>query len=77
MVIGSLDEFRVDNGINEQKFSSFELFRRNMVNPEVITFDELFERARFIVRHSEEEESFAEEDDDAGMDFVDDGDIPF
>jgi hypothetical protein len=28
------------------------------------TFDELFERAKFIVRHSEEEESFAEEDDD-------------
>jgi len=77
VVVGSLDEFRTDQGTNEQKFGSFELFRRNMVNPEVITFDELFERAKFIVRHSEEEEPFAEEDDDAGMDAAAEDDIPF
>jgi len=76
VVVGSLDEFRTDQGTNEQRFSSFELFRRNMVNPEVITFDELFERARFIVRHSEEEESFVEEGDDVGMDIAADDDIP-
>jgi len=77
VVVGSLDEFRTNQKTNEQRFSSFELFRRNMVNPEIITFDELFERARFIVRHSEDEESFAEEDDDAGMDIAADDDIPF
>lgn len=55
VVIGSLDEFITDDGVNEQKFSSFELFRRCIVNTEIITFDELFERARFIVQHSESE----------------------
>ncbi len=30
------------------KRNTFELFRRNTVNPEVLTFDELLERARFI-----------------------------
>lgn len=53
VVIGSLQEFAVDGGINEQKYSSFELFRRNVVSPEIITFDELYERARFIVLHSQ------------------------
>ncbi|WP_417825597.1 Shedu immune nuclease family protein [Thalassospira povalilytica] len=52
LVIGNLDSFRVDAGVNEAKFRSFELFRRNTLNPEIITFDELFERASFIVNHS-------------------------
>ena len=33
--------------------NSFELFRRNLTNPEILTFDELYKRARFIVEHSE------------------------
>lgn len=37
------------------KKSSFELFRRNLKNPEVLTFDELLERARFIVAESGEQ----------------------
>lgn len=49
LVIGSLAEFETEGGINEEKYSSFELFRRNMVTPEIITFDELFERASYIV----------------------------
>ncbi len=53
VVIGSLEQFITKDGINEQKFSSFELFRRNIVNPEIITFDELYERAKFIVQHSD------------------------
>jgi len=57
VVIGCLDEFRTDKGVNEQKYSSFELFRRNIVNPEIITFDELYERAKFIVQYSEAENS--------------------
>ncbi len=51
LLIGSLQEFMEENGINEEKFSSFELFRRNMVNPEIITFDELYERAKNIVNN--------------------------
>jgi len=32
---------------------SFELYRRNMNHPEVITFDELYQRAKLIVEHPE------------------------
>lgn len=49
LVIGSLGEFQTPHGINEEQYSSFELFRRSLTAPEVITFDELYERARFIV----------------------------
>jgi len=34
------------------KKNTFELFRRNVVNPEILTFDELFERAKFIVEQT-------------------------
>ncbi len=34
--------------------NSFELFRSHLHRPEIISFDELFERARFIVEQSEE-----------------------
>jgi hypothetical protein len=51
LVIGSLAEFRTPGGVNEPKFRSFELFRQNTWRPEIITFDELLERARFIVEH--------------------------
>jgi hypothetical protein len=51
LVIGSLEQFQTDRGINVPKFRSFELYRRHTWRPEVITFDELLERARFIVEH--------------------------
>jgi hypothetical protein len=53
VVIGCLEQFASDKGVNEPKFSSFELLRRQMSSPEVMTFDELYERARFIVEASE------------------------
>ena len=47
LIIGNLGEFISENEtVNEQKFSSFQLFRRNIVNPEIITFDELYTRAK-------------------------------
>jgi hypothetical protein len=49
LVVGSLSEFGEEHGINEQKYSSFEMFRRNLTNPEIVTFDELYERAKHIV----------------------------
>jgi hypothetical protein len=52
-IVGSLTQFEAENGVNEAKFSSFELFRRQLSSPEVMTFDELYERARFIVEASE------------------------
>jgi hypothetical protein len=46
LVIGHLHELD-----DIDKRTSFQLFRRNMANPEIITFDELFERAKFITEH--------------------------
>lgn len=37
----------------KSKRDSFELFRRNQVDVEILTFDELYERAKFIVDHSD------------------------
>lgn len=53
LVIGNLQEFVGDHGVNQERYRSFELFRRNSVSPEIITFDELYERARFIVGQHE------------------------
>lgn len=49
IVCGSLDEFCTDRGVNHEKFRSFELYRRHLVAPDVVTFDELLERARLVV----------------------------
>lgn len=53
LVIGSMNEFVTDCGVNEEKLRSFELFRKNIISPEIITFDELYERARFIAEYNE------------------------
>lgn len=49
LVIGDLDEFQTESGTNKDKFRSFELFRRSLRWPEILTFDELYARAKFIV----------------------------
>jgi hypothetical protein len=54
LVVGNLSEFVGDHGVNQEQFRSFELFRRNTLSPEVITFDELYERAKFIVHQNED-----------------------
>lgn len=53
LVVGSLTEFQTEQGINIDKYRSFELFRRNTSRPEIITYDELYQRAKFIVEHAE------------------------
>lgn len=53
LVIGSMGEFVSENGVNKDKLRSFELLRKNTSNPEIITFDELYERAKFIVQHNQ------------------------
>ena len=52
LVIGSLSEFMGEHGINAEQYRSFELYRRNTQWPEIITFDELYERASHIVNHN-------------------------
>lgn len=47
LVIGDLSEL---SG-NDDKVACFELYRRNVHTPEIITFDELYHRARFIVQN--------------------------
>ena len=54
LVIGSLNEFRSERGTNIEKYRSFELYRRSISRPEIITFDELYQRAKFIVEHVED-----------------------
>ncbi len=53
LVVGSMSEFTNEHGVNKDQLRSFELFRKNTTNPEIITFDELYERARFIVQHNQ------------------------
>jgi hypothetical protein len=53
LVVGSLREFQTATGINSARYQAFEGFRRNLRQPEILTFDELYERARFIVAHAE------------------------
>ena len=53
LVAGRLNEFVTELGVNEDRHRSFELFRRNTSSPEIITFDEPSERARFIVQQHE------------------------
>jgi len=53
LVVGNLSTLVGDHGVNQDQFRSFELFRRNTLSPEIITFDELYERAKFIVHQNE------------------------
>lgn len=52
LVIGHQGEFATGKGINEDKYSSFQIYRESLKCPEIITYDELYERAKFIVEHS-------------------------
>jgi Domain of unknown function (DUF4263) len=50
LIAGSLTEFIGEaGGINPDKYLSFELYRRHMDEPDIITFDELLARAEGLV----------------------------
>lgn len=50
LIIGRLAEFVSDaGGHHRDQITSFELYRRHLADPEVITFDELLARAEWIV----------------------------
>lgn len=50
LIVGSLDELIGDGGgVHHDKFRSFELHRRNLYEPEVLTFDEVLARAEWQV----------------------------
>jgi len=49
VVIGKLQEFNHEDGVNAEMMESFELFRTSVSDTEIVTYDELYQRARFIV----------------------------
>lgn len=49
LVIGDLGQLVGVGGDHPEKIRSFELFRRHLTHPEVVTFDELLERARWLI----------------------------
>jgi hypothetical protein len=52
VICGDLEQFITPLGVNEDKYASFELFRRHLQGPEIVTFDELLERAKLMVETS-------------------------
>lgn len=51
LIIGNSSQYSGETKELQIKAKSFELFRRDSRNVEIVTFDELFERAKFIVEH--------------------------
>lgn len=50
LLIGSLEQLRGDRGgVHRDRFRSFELYRRNTAEPEILTYDELLARAEWHV----------------------------
>jgi hypothetical protein len=47
LIVGSLDQLRTASGVHKDKYESFELYRRNLYEPEIVTFDELLARAEW------------------------------
>jgi len=73
VVVGNLAEFIGEHGVNLQKLGSFELFRRGLVTPEIVTYDELLERARNIVEYTQHEyETSADQGSGSGYDTSED-----
>lgn len=52
LVIGHTDQLDA-----RDKLQTFEAYRRGLHNPEIITFDELYKRAQYIVCHNETRDS--------------------
>lgn len=50
LILGNLEQLRGQHGVHRRKYDSFELYRRNLYEPEVITFDELLARAEWHVQ---------------------------
>lgn len=46
LVVGSLEQFKDGDAVHRERYESFERFRRCIHDPEVVTFDELYERAQ-------------------------------
>src|SRR6266542_1157747 len=67
LVIGHTDQLT-----DISKRNTVELFRRNVVNPEILTFDELYERAKFIVDSTKRDDALPDTDESAEVDTLSD-----
>jgi hypothetical protein len=61
IVIGSTGEFSTSTGANIEKVRSFELYRNSIDGVDIVTFDELYERSKFIVDSAASPASFHED----------------
>lgn len=78
LIIGSLEQLNGSSGGPvDDKVHSFELFRRNITHPEIITFDELLARAEWHVKLAEDQA----DEESSSLDEFDDNpfgeDVPF
>ena len=50
LVVGSLDQLTGGGGVdNVDRVRSFEVYRKHLMSPEILTFDEVYERAHWLV----------------------------
>ena len=54
VIAGQLNELTDGGQVNLEKLTSFELYRRDHHEVDILTFDELYERARYIVEKQEQ-----------------------
>ncbi|WP_211717851.1 Shedu immune nuclease family protein [Nocardiopsis sp. MG754419] len=55
LVIGKLASLTREGRAHPDKVRSFELYRRNMTHPEIVTYDEVLARARWSLERAEEQ----------------------
>lgn len=60
LIAGALGQlYGAGGGVNVDKLRSFELYRRNLYEPEIVTFDELLARAEWHLAEAERQESLS------------------
>ena len=60
LIIGSTLQFKGEDRDSRIKAKTFELYRRNSRNIEIVTYDELYDRASFIVNNKKDIEKKSE-----------------
>jgi Domain of unknown function (DUF4263) len=62
LVVGSLQQFQRNGDLHRAMYESFERFRRSVRDPEIVTFDEMYERASAMVALIAEAEAHTDAD---------------
>lgn len=64
LIIGNSDQFSGEDRTSKIKAKTFELYRRNMKNIEIFTYDELYDRAKFIIEYNSKKQDKPDENED-------------